>query len=231
VVGHRRTTIASPPRPRAAILTAAFFATASLLLLWAWEWRDVLLPAGWTEFAFSPWAVSVPFAIGVVAYRLSSPAPPEALARIASELGGAGFVVIYALCASSVIYHPVHLALLMALSMALVMIGAQSSSVVNRLLTRPALLYIGTISYSLYLFHFITPGLGFTGRFETFDGGAAAAYALNFLFMLALAIALATGLYRLVEVPGRRAIRAAGDRLLGIRRTPPIVGSQGATAE
>jgi hypothetical protein len=40
-------------------------------------------------------------------------------------------VVIYALCALSVIYHPVHLGLLMALSMALVMIGAQSSSMVN----------------------------------------------------------------------------------------------------
>jgi hypothetical protein len=46
-----------------------------------------------------------------------------------------------------------------------------------------------------------------------------------------LAIALVTGLYRLVEVPGRRAIRAAGDRLLGIQRPPPIVGSQGAPAE
>ncbi len=49
----------------------------------------------------------------------------------ALQLGGAGFVVIYALYALSVIYHPVHLGLLMALSMALVMIGAQSSSMVN----------------------------------------------------------------------------------------------------
>jgi len=52
-----------------------------LLVLSAWELRDVLLPAGWTEnewllwlFAFSPGAVSVQFAIGVVAYRLSSSA-------------------------------------------------------------------------------------------------------------------------------------------------------------
>jgi peptidoglycan/LPS O-acetylase OafA/YrhL len=225
-------------RRKATILAIAFFATASVLLLAAWELRQNLLPAGWTEnewllwlFAFSPWAVSVQFAIGVVAYRLTSPALPETLARIASELGGVGFVVVYALCALAIIYHPVTQGLLMALSMALVMIGAQSSSAVNWLLTRPALLYIGTISYSLYLFHFVVPGLGFTSRFETFDSVAAAAYTLNFLFTLALAIALATGIYRLVEVPGRRAIRAAGDRVLGIRRVAPIVGAQGAPAE
>ena len=55
----------------------------------------------------------------------------------------------------------------MALSMAFAMIGSQSSSAVNRLLTWPALLYIGTISYSLYLFHFIAPGLALPGPFET----------------------------------------------------------------
>src|SRR5882672_10235806 len=71
-----------------------------------------------------------------------------------------------------------------ALSTALVMAGARSSSVVNRFLSRPALHYVGAISYSLYLFHFVVPGLGFSGRFDVFDRAAAAAYALNFLFTL-----------------------------------------------
>jgi hypothetical protein len=35
---------------------------------------------------------------------------------------------------------------------------------------------------------------------------------------LGLAVFVATGIYRLVEVPGRRAIRSAADRLLGIQR-------------
>jgi peptidoglycan/LPS O-acetylase OafA/YrhL len=229
---------ALPPwRHKSAILAVAFFSMTSALLIAAWEPRQDLLPAGWTEnewlqwlLAFSPWGVSIQFAIGVMAYRIS-PALPERAARIASALGCAGFVAVYTLCALAVIYHQVTHALLMALSTALVMAGARSSSVVNRLLSRPALHYVGSISYSLYLFHFVAPSLGFSGRFDVFDRAAAAAYALNFLFTLALAIVLATGLYRLVEVPGRRIIRAAGDRLLGIRRATPIVGGQGAPAE
>ena len=55
--------------------------------------------------------------------------------------------------------------------------------------------------------------------------------ALSYLVGLALAIMLATGVYRLVEVPGRRAIRAAADRLLGIRRIAPIAREKGVPAE
>jgi peptidoglycan/LPS O-acetylase OafA/YrhL len=221
-------------RHKTTILATAFFATAIVLLMAAWKLRQNLLPAGWTDnewlvwlFAFSPWGVSVQFAIGVMAYRLARLAPPERLARIASELGGMSFVVVYALCVLQVVYHP----LFVTFSTALVMIGDQSSSTVNRLLSRPGLLYIGTISYSLYLFHFVTGGLAFAGQFETFTAIAAITYAFNFLSALALAIALATGIYHLVEVPGRRAIRAASDRMLGIPRTTQIVGTQGAPAE
>jgi peptidoglycan/LPS O-acetylase OafA/YrhL len=164
-----------------------------------------------------------------MAYRIS-PALPERAARIASALGCAGFVAVYALCALAVIYHQMTHALLMALSTALVMAGARSSSVVNRLLSRPAIHYVGAISYSLYLFHFVVPSLGFSGRFDVFDRAAAAAYVLNFLFTLALAIVLATGLYRLVEVPGRRVIRAVADRMLGLPRAS-AARLQGAPAE
>jgi peptidoglycan/LPS O-acetylase OafA/YrhL len=101
---------------------------------------------------------------------------------------------------------------------------------VNCLLSRPALHYVGAISYSLYLFHFVVLGLGFSGRFDVFDRAAAGAYALNFLFTLALAIVLATGLYRLVEVPGRRIIHAAADRMLGLPRVS-AASLQGAPAE
>lgn len=223
-------------RRKATTLAVAFFATATVLLTAAWIFRQSLLPAGWTDgdwllwlFAFSPWMMSVEFAIGVVAWRLSGPATPEGVGRMASELGGVGFVIVYVLCFVSVIYHPVDLGLAMAFSTALAMVGARSSSVVNWLLTRPTLLYVGTISYSLYLFHFIAPA-AFSGTLETFTGVAAASYASNFLFKLAFAIALATGLYRLVEVPGRRVVRAAADRWLGLAPAP-IVDAQGAPAE
>ena len=223
-------------RHKATILAAAFFSTATVLLTAAWIFRRSLLPVGWTDgdwllwlFAFSPWMMSIEFAMGVVAWRLSGSAMPETIARIASELGGLGFVIVYLLCFVSVIYHPVDLGLAMAFSTALAMVGARSSSAVNWLLTRPTLLYVGTISYSLYLFHFVAPA-AFSGTFETFTGVAAASYASNFLFKLAFAIALATGLYRLVEVPGRRVVRAAADRWLGLAPAPNV-DARGAPAE
>jgi peptidoglycan/LPS O-acetylase OafA/YrhL len=119
----------------------------------------------------------------------------------------------------------------MALSTALLMIGSLSSSVTNRFLTRPGLLYIGTISYSLYLFHFAVPPIAFHGQFQTFNFSAAVYYIVNFAFSLAVAIMLATGVYRFVEVPGRRMLRAAGDRLLGIRRAMPVESERSAAAE
>jgi peptidoglycan/LPS O-acetylase OafA/YrhL len=122
-------------------------------------------------------------------------------------------------------------AILMSLSTALLMIGSLSSSVTNRLLTRPGLLYVGMISYSLYLFHFAVPPIAFHGQFQTFNFSAGVYYAANFAFSLALAIMLATGVYRLVEVPGRRILRRAGDRLLGIRRPLPAASGRSAAAE
>jgi peptidoglycan/LPS O-acetylase OafA/YrhL len=72
---------------------------------------------------------------------------------------------------------------------------------------------------SLYLFHFVVPPIVFHGQFQSFDLMAAAYYAANFMVSLALAIMLAAGVYRLVEVPGRRAIRAAADRWLGVNQS------------
>jgi peptidoglycan/LPS O-acetylase OafA/YrhL len=100
----------------------------------------------------------------------------------------------------------------------MLMIGAQSNSMPNRLLSRRGIVFIGTISYSLYLFHVLAPGMVFKDQVASFDGGAAAYYVANLLISLALAVFVATGIYRLVEVPGRRAIRSAADRLLGIQR-------------
>jgi peptidoglycan/LPS O-acetylase OafA/YrhL len=92
-------------------------------------------------------------------------------------------------------------------------------------------MYVGTISYSLYLFHFMTPSIALGGRFfETYTPTAAFFHAVNFAAAFALAMLLATGVYRLVEVPGRHVIRAMADRLLGIRREP-LAMAEGSPAE
>jgi len=122
-------------------------------------------------------------------------------------------------------------AILTSLATALLMIGALSDSIANRLLASRGIVYVGTISYSLYLFHFVTPNIAFYGELPKYDLTAAAYHVVHFVVSFVLAVLLATGVYRLVEVPGRRAIRGTADRLLGMRRAPRIVREQAEPAE
>ena len=225
-------------RHKSLVLGVAFFSTAFVLLLMAWMMGPHLKPAGWADaewpgwlFYLSPWGICFQFGMGVAAYRISRLALSEKIARIASGLGAAGLISVYLLCVAHLIQTQVSQAVPAALSTALLMTGSRSPSMVNRLLSRPGILHIGTISYSLYLFHFVVPSIGFSGNLETFGPAAAVYSAINFALSLALAIMLATGIYRLVEVPGRRTIRAAADRLLGVRRPAPVAREQGAPAE
>ncbi len=147
-----------------------------------------------------------------------------------SDLGAAGLVAIYVLCALAIVWEQTTQAIVVSLATAALMVGSRSSSWVNRFLTQPGILYVGTISYSLYLFHFLAPTMGFSGNMATFNKASAAYSLVNFVLSLALAIIIATGTYRLVEVPGRRIIRSAADKLLGVRRAP-MLGERGAPAE
>ena len=139
--------------------------------------------------------------------------------------------MIYALCAACVITEHITQAILASFSTALLMVGSRSSSASNYLLTRPVILYVGMISYSLYLFHFAAPTLGFNGSLEAFGFSAAIYSMMNFMFSMAIAIMLATGVFRLVEVPGRRVIRTAADRLLGVTGSTSVASRHGALAE
>src|SRR5260370_29387978 len=206
-------------RRRSVVIGVAFSAATLVLLLLAWLLRHQLEPAGWSDaewsgwlFYISPFGIAVQFGIGVVAYRMSLLPLLENQARIAGNLGAAGIAAVYLLCVAGIIREQVPQALLSGLSTGLLMVGALSSSVVNRFLSRPGIIYVGTISYSLYLFHFVVPPIVFHGQFQTFDLMAAAYYAANFIVSFALAIMLAAGVYRLVEGPRMRATRAAADR-------------------
>ena len=119
-----------------------------------------------------------------------------------------------------------------SLATALILLGAQADSVTNWLLSGRAMVYVGTISYSLYLFHFMTPPIALAGRFfESYTPTAAFFHAVNFAAAFALAIILATGVYRLVEVPGRRFLSVTADRMLGISNATSITNGARAPAE
>jgi peptidoglycan/LPS O-acetylase OafA/YrhL len=217
-------------RHKAATVAVGLFSAAFVVLLVAWVLRQNLKPSGWSDaewsgwlFYLSPWAISVQFGLGVLAYRISCLALPSKVATVSSYVGAAGLILVYLLCVVGVIATQVPQALLAGLSTALLMVGSKSASAVDRILTRPAFVYVGTISYSLYLFHFVVPSIGFNGNFETLDLVAILYSAVNFSFSLALAIMLATGIYKLVEEPGRQAIRSAADKLLRIQRPTPIM--------
>jgi peptidoglycan/LPS O-acetylase OafA/YrhL len=219
------------------ILGAVFLVLTWELVEAAWSMRQSLMPEGWTDldwyrwlFLFSPYAISLQFIIGVAAYRISLLPLPNGLARLASNGGALGLVAIYIsgeMITGGAFKGGMH----SALATGLLMVGASSNSITNRLLSGRGIVYIGTISYSLYLFHYMTPPIALHGRqFDSFTSIAAGFHVVNFGASLALAIIFSTGVYTLVEVPGRRWIRAMADQLLGLRRAPSP-REQGAPAE
>ena len=226
-------------RFRPIILGAVFLVATWELVHAAWSARQSLMPEGWTDldwyrwlFLFSPYAISLQFVIGVAAYRISLLPLPSGIARLLSNAGAVGLLAVYVLGATGAVSMGAFKGgMYSALATGLLMAGASSDSITNRLLSGRAIVYIGTISYSLYLFHYLTPSIALHGRhFDSFTPTAAGFHAINFAASLALAIIFSTGVYTLVEVPGRRWIRAMADQLLGLRRAPSP-REQGAPAE
>jgi peptidoglycan/LPS O-acetylase OafA/YrhL len=224
-------------RFRPLILGVMFFVGTWELIGWAWSARAQLAPAGWDDwdwgrwlFYISPVTVALQFGVGVAAYRLSHVALPSWVTKVASDLGAVALLVIYVGIANGAFRDKLDQALFSSLATGILMIGATSDSVANRLLSGRGIVYLGTISYSVYLFHAFVPALAFNGEVPDFDLAAAAYHAVNGAISFALTIMLASGIHKFVEVPGRRAIRTAADRLLGIQRVAPIA-HQGAPAE
>jgi peptidoglycan/LPS O-acetylase OafA/YrhL len=222
-------------RFRSLVLGVAGFYAVWLLVDAAWTYRQALMPAGWSDgdwylwlFHFSPYTVALQFILGVAAYRVSLLPLPSTVARLASELGLIGLVTVQALAIAGRLDHS-NDALPTAVAAVGLLIGARSESIANRLLSGRAIVYVGMISYSLYLFHPIIPPLALHGRsFDVYSTQAAAFHAVNFVSSIGLAVIFATGVYRLVEVPGRQWIRARADRLLGVQRplvTPAVEGA------
>jgi peptidoglycan/LPS O-acetylase OafA/YrhL len=67
--------------------------------------------------------------------------------------------------------------------------------------------------------------MGFSGIIAIVDSRVVPYMIVNFTTALAMAIILSTGMYMLVEAPGRRFFRAMADRLLGIQsQTAAVAG-------
>ena len=97
--------------------------------------------------------------------------------------------------------------LLSAALFAGIMVNGGASSRLNKLHTMPALLFLGEISYSLYLFHPLAPRFGIVWPDSVFVWNLAAVHLMNFLIFCFFAIVFAYGMYKLVEMPGQCALR------------------------
>lgn len=209
-------------------LAVLFFVATWELLGFCWTDRSELAPFGWNDwdwgrwlFHISPLGVSLQFGIGVVAWRLSELRLSERLMTFASNAGAAGLIALYVAVGTRVVVDTLDLALLASLATGCLMVGAAANTTTNRALSRRAIVYLGTISYSVYLFHVFAPGIGFHAEVPVYDAAAKAYHAVNALVSFAITIVIAHGAYHLVEVPGRHFIRRVADQLLGARRDEP----------
>src|SRR5208337_5484104 len=82
---------------------------------------------------------------------------------------------------------------------------AKQRGAIARILSTPAFVFLGEISYSLYLIH-VTVWLNMDG-FNREHSFLRQGSMLNFLFCLALSLVLAAALYKGIEEPYRRVIR------------------------
>jgi peptidoglycan/LPS O-acetylase OafA/YrhL len=95
-------------------------------------------------------------------------------------------------------------------------------SLINRLLSSGPLIFVGEISYALYLFHPLTPRYGIAWPDKAFDIDLLPVLALNMAISGAWAIVFAFGIYRLVEMPAQRKLRSIWARRYGRRSAAPV---------
>jgi hypothetical protein len=117
--------------------------------------------------------------------------------------------------------HSPELQVLEAMLFSLIMLDGSGNSLLNRILASRVLLNLGTISYSLYLFHQFLPRLGMYLTSEPFSWRLLPYFVANFALASTLAIAFSWGMYHFVEVKAQDALRG-----LLPRRSAAAIGAQ-----
>jgi peptidoglycan/LPS O-acetylase OafA/YrhL len=96
-------------------------------------------------------------------------------------------------------------------------------SLINRLLSSSPLIFVGEISYSLYLFHPLSPRIGIVWPEKSFSVDFLPVLALNMVATGGCAIVFAFGMYTLVEMPVQRKLRSLWARWYGRPSRAPVV--------
>jgi peptidoglycan/LPS O-acetylase OafA/YrhL len=212
-----------------------FYLVAPLVYTWAISSKTyrqlglcalcvVLMLAKWYVFPWVAFGAALPFQVkflflGAASYFFYKHRTAQRLSDIAFPMACFFVVFLFALSGRAWSLIPVCLWLAF-LGLLLEHPSSLSSRLVAPLLTNPIMLYLGRISYSLYLSHILVivviqyalliwvPDLSLTVHFEVLLVGTTA-----------VSIALSSVLYRYLEVPGIHAGRALARRLAARRET------------
>jgi peptidoglycan/LPS O-acetylase OafA/YrhL len=90
---------------------------------------------------------------------------------------------------------------------AIIMINCADLSRINTFLSSRPLMFVGEISYSLYLFHPLSPRVGAAWTGSNFSWDLFPYFIVSFALTGFCALVFAFGMYRLVEMPAQRALR------------------------
>jgi peptidoglycan/LPS O-acetylase OafA/YrhL len=166
----------------------------------------------------SPYARVIEFAVGAAAALvvrncnawLASHRP---LLRGMAAVAATGLAALFVKHYWNADFLDWYVQLLGALAVGVILVNAEDESRLNTVLSSSFLMFVGRISYSLYLFHFLGPRfvMPVAARFMDIQGpfgpGAAALQVILFACSFAVAAALAWVSYRLIELPGQQAMR------------------------
>jgi peptidoglycan/LPS O-acetylase OafA/YrhL len=179
---------------------------------------EPLSHADWKRWFFylSPYFRVVEFVLGIAAALLvmrcrAVLAQLRWLFRLLATVGVLGLFAWYALplaLASDMQPRRLYQFVVPPLLFALILANSDDDdSLINKVLSCGPLIFVGEISYSLYLFHPLSPRIGIVWPEMAFDLSLLPVLALNMFATAGCAIVFAYGMYRLVEMPAQRGLR------------------------
>ncbi|MBN6732450.1 acyltransferase family protein [Burkholderia multivorans] len=156
------------------------------------------------------------FGVGVILFRISGSLERIRAAKpICDAIALTSISCFLYYCAKSPLSNTSDLAM-MLICFPLLIVSATRGALVKKLLRLPPLVFLGTISYSIYLVHF---PLQLAMHTIGVASGRELPYASRALFAVFMAVTVFVSwiTYRSIELPGKNVMR----KLLGRRRTAP----------
>jgi peptidoglycan/LPS O-acetylase OafA/YrhL len=162
---------------------------------------------------FMPFSRSWELLLGTALALQIIPAPRSQMLReVLAAFGVLGIVCSIFLLSANTPFPGENALLPSAAAAAIILAGNEGSTLASRLLSRKPLVFIGLISYSLYLWHWPLLVFSKIAVSEKFDFSASASH----LLLAVLSIAIATMSWRFVETPFRSGNRRPSMRMIFI---------------